>query len=233
MSKTARFFIPLAVLLLACPALAQTQYRFEVFAAADLPRDKQFEIGYPQSATTMQGTYNWSPGIRGGVRLGADDWRHWGQEFNYSYGGNAAKIVNQSNGYTFGFTAHSHQFSYNLLWYPSAFSKKKTVLPYLSAGVGGTFWQLKQATVNEALNPSQAGLGQLKNESMFAFSAGGGIRIRINSVWGFRIDARDYFSAPPRFGLPEKSDSPTAVVFPVTGVFQRLEASIAFVYFFK
>ena len=233
MYQKARFFIPLAVLLLACPALAQTQYRFEVFAAANLPQDKHFEIGYPQSSTPMKGTYQWSPGARGGVRFGADCWGHWGQDFNYSYGANATKIVNNFNGGAFGFTVHTHQFSYNLLWYPSSLDKGKKVFPYLSAGVGGTFYMLEQATVNEALDPNRAGLGKLRNESIFAFNAGGGIRFRINSVWGFRIDARDYISNPPRFGLPERSDDPTTVVFPVTGLFHQIEASIAFVYYFK
>jgi hypothetical protein len=103
----------------------------------------------------------------------------------------------------------------------------------LTAGVGGTFYQLEQATVNEALDPNRAGLGKLRNESIFAFNAGGGVRFRINSVYGFRIDARDYISNPPRFGLPERSGNPTTVVFPVTGLFHQIEVSFAFVYYFK
>lgn len=233
MFKTARFFIPLAVLFLSCSALAQTQYRFEFFAAASLPQDKQFEIGYPQSATPMKGTHQWSQGARGGVRMGADTWHHWGQDFVYSYGANATKIVNHYNGGAFGFTVHSHQFSYNLMWYPRLLDSKKKFNPYLTGGVGGTFYNLEQATINEALDPNRAGLGKLRNESIFAFNAGGGIRFRINSLYGFRIDARDYISNPPRFGLPERSDSSTTVVFPVTGKFNQLEVSFAFVYYFK
>ncbi len=234
MNKTVRFFIPLAVLLLACAAVAQerAQYRLEVFAAANVPQDKDFEMSFPQTVTPMKATHEWSPGVRGGVRLGADNWRRWGQEFNYSYGTNATKIVNHSNSGTFGFTTHSHEFSYNLLWYPTGFAKKK-VLPYLTAGLGGSFYMLRQSTINEALDPNRVGLGKLRNESVFTFNGGGGVRFRINEVYGFRIDARDYFSSPPRFGLPASSDNPSAVVFPVTGIFQRLEVSFAFVYYFK
>jgi len=233
MSKTARFLIPLAALLLACPALAQTQYRFEFFAAATLPQDKHFEIGYPQSSIPMQGTHEWSPGARGGVRMGADTWHHWGQDFVYSYGANSTRIVNHYNGGAFGFTVHSHQFAYNLMWYPRFLDSKKKVNPYFSGGVGGAFYQLSQATINEALDPNRAGLGKLRNEGIFTFNAGGGIRFRINSVYGFRIDARDYISNPPRFGLPESSTSPSTVVFPVAGKFNQIEVSFGFVYYFK
>jgi len=233
MTKTARFFIPLAVLLAASTAAAQTKYRFELFAAAGMPQDNKFEISTPQSSTPMKGTHEYSIGARGGVRFGADMWRHWGQDFDYSYGGNATKIVNHFNGGSFGFNTHSHQFSYNLLWYPRVLDPKSKVFPYLTAGVGGTFYRLRQATINEALDPARAGLGKLSNESIFAFNAGGGVRFRINDLYGFRVDVRDYLSDPPRFGLPERSDNPSAVVFPVTGIFHHMQISFGFVYYFR
>jgi hypothetical protein len=232
MNKTARFLIPLAILV-SVPAFAQTQYRFELFAALDLPQDKQFEISYPQSSVPMKGTHEYSPGARGGVRFGTDGKQRWGQEFNYSYGANASTIVNHYNGGSFSFTPRSHQFSYNVIWYPLGLGPTKSVFPYLTAGVGATFYTLSQQTVNEALDPNRAGLGKMKNESIFAFNAGGGVRFRINSIYGLRIDVRDYVSDPPRYGLPEKSDNPSQVVFPVTGKFHQIEVSIGFVYYFK
>jgi hypothetical protein len=46
------------------------------------------------------------------------------------------------------------------------------------------------------------------------------------------VDVRDYMTRPPRFGLPEKSDDPDAVVFPASGVFHQIEASFAVVFYF-
>jgi hypothetical protein len=233
MNKKARFLIPLAILLLAAPAFAQTQYRFEVYAAANMPQDKKFEISYPQSTTPMKGTYEFSPGARGGVRFGSDGKRHWGQEFDYSYGGNSTRIVNQYNGGRFAFTVRAHQFAYNVVWYPRSLDRKRKVFPYLTAGAGARFYRLSQATMNEALDPNRAGLGKLSNESIFTFNAGGGVRFRVNDVYGFRIDVRDYVSDPTRFGLPENSTNPSQVVFPVTGLLHQIEVSFAFVYYFK
>jgi hypothetical protein len=233
MKNKTRFFIPLAALLLASPALAQTKYRFEFVATANMPLSKNFEIAYPQSTVPMKGTYKFSAGARGGVRFGADMWRHWGQDFVYSYGSNAAKIQNQYNGGKFAFTPKSHEFAYNLLWYPQRLDPKKKVFPYLTAGVGTRIYKLQQATLNEALDPSRAGLGKLSNESIFTFNAGGGVRVRMNNVYGFRFEVRDNISQAPRFGLPKSSSDPRTVVFPVTGLLHQIEVSVSFIYYFR
>jgi len=49
---------------------------------------------------------------------------------------------------------------------------------------------------------------------------------------GIRLDARDYMTRTPRFGLPERSDDPGAMVFPASGVFHHIEASVGFIYYF-
>jgi hypothetical protein len=235
MKKIAGFLIPPAILMaLAMPGFAQSQYRFEVFGAASLPMDKDFEITTPQSSTSLHGTHQFSLGGRGGVRLGTDGKRgHWGQDFIYSFGTNASKIINQTTGAQFAFTTRTHQVAYNALWYPGGCRDGKNgIYPYATAGVGGTFHTLSQNTINEALDPSRAGLGKLRSENVFAVNAGGGIRVRINRVYGIRIDARDYMSRAVRYGLPKESNDPTATVFPVTGIFHQIEVSFAFVYYF-
>jgi hypothetical protein len=233
MNKTARSFLPLVVVLFSIPALASSRYRLEFFAAGNMPQEKKFEIAYPQSTVPMKGTYEWSPGARGGIRFGSDYQRHWGGDFEYSYGANATRILNHYNGGRFGFTVHSHQFSYNLIWYPRTLDSERRVFPYFSGGAGTTFYQLSPSTTNEALDPNRAGLGKLRNESIFTYNVGGGLRFRINSVWGLRLEVRDYISAPPRYGLPETSDDANQIVFPVHGQFHQIQASVAFVYYFK
>ncbi len=235
MTKIARFFIPLAVLMaVAGSAFAETKWRFEVFGAALTPLSKNFEIVPPQSTVTLSGTQQFSFGGRGGVRVGADVKGHWGQDFIYSYGSNATKIVNQSNSAQFEFTSRTHQFSYNGLWYPggNAVGKESGAFPYLTAGVGGTFHVLSQAAVNAALDPNRGGLGALHNENVLDFNAGGGVLFRMSSRFGIRIDARDFMSRAVRYGLPQASSDPNATVFPISGVFQRIEASVAFVIYF-
>ena len=235
MKRLAEFSIPLAVLLaVAMPSFAETQYRFEVFGAGSKPMKKNFEITVPQSSVPLQGTQQFSLGARGGVRLGTDGRGHWGQDFIYSYGTNPTKIVNQSNSGQFSFMSRTHQFSYNALWYPggSGVGKRSGMFPYLTAGVGGTFHTLSQSTVNEALDPNRGGLGKLHNENVFDFNAGGGVRARLNSLYGIRVDVRDYMSRAVRYGLPRTSSDPRATVFPVGGVLHRIEFSIGLVFYF-
>jgi opacity protein-like surface antigen len=233
MNKTTLFIIPLAMMaLLAGPALAQTQYRFEVFGAADIPSDNDFEITVPQSPVPIMGTHQFSPGVRGGVRLGADGQGHWGQDLIYSYGTNESKIVNHDTGASFAFTNRIHQFSYNALLYPGGADPQKRFLPYLTAGVGGTIFTLSQTAKNEALDPNRQGLGEMSNRSLLAFNAGAGAVIKLDSRYGVGLDARDTKSQPSRSGLPKASDDPAVTVFPVHGLFHQFQASVAFVCYF-
>ena len=218
-----------AALLIATPALAQWKYRFEVFGAGSMPQDKDFEITVPQTPTPINGTHEWSMGARGGVRFGAD-MGHWGQDLTYSYGSNATKIV--TPGGDFAFTNRVQQLCVNALWYPGGVGADRKAMPYLTAGVGGTFFTVPQSAVNQAMDPAIAGFGKLRNENIFAFNAGGGVSVRVNRVWGVRIDVRDNMTRAVRYGLPESSTDPNATVFPVTGIFHQLELSIAFVYYF-
>lgn len=227
-----RFIIPLvALLLLAIPAPAQWKYRFEVFGAVNAPQEKKFEITAPQSTVPLKGTQEFSLGARGGARFGADLYQgRWGQDIIYSYGANSTRIITDAG--SFGFTSRTHQIAINALWYPRSMKKKGKAFPYLTAGVGGTFFVVSQQTINEALDPNRAALGKLRSENVFAFNAGGGVRFRINEVWGVRIDARDSMSRAPRYGLPKESSDPNATVFPVGGILHQAEVSVAFVYYF-
>jgi opacity protein-like surface antigen len=232
MKTMPRFLIPLAALfLVSAPALAEVQYRFEFFGAANMPQKKDFEITVPQSTVPLQGTYEFSTGARGGVRFGADNGGHWGQDFLYSYGANAARINVAENGAPFSFTPRIHQISWNALWYPCGL-RKSMMSPFLTAGIGGTLYRVPQQAVNEALDPNRAGLGKIRSDNTYAFNAGGGVRIRVNRRYGLRIDFRDYMSKPPRYGLPKSSNDPNAVVFPVAGIFHQFELAFAFVYYF-
>jgi hypothetical protein len=225
---SAFFFITAFAFLLAAPVHAENSYRFELFGAISVPVDKDFRIGFPQATVPLKGEFTVSPGALGGVRVGVDGLGHWGQDFSYGYGANASKIVVSQNG-EFAFTSRSHQFAYNVLFYPGGLNSK-AIYPYLTAGIGGTIYTLSQESIGEGL---EAGLGKLNAHSSFAGNFGGGVRFKASKACGFRIDVRDWMTHPPRFGILESSDDPSVFVFPVTGVFHQFEASIAFVYSFQ
>ena len=161
--------------------------------------------------------------------MGADGRGHWGQDLDYSYGSIPSKIVVPPEG-LFSITNRTHQFSYNVLWYPAgAQSSKKKVFPYLTVGAGAVIFQVSKSAKNDAL---EEGLGTLQDHTTFAFNAGGGIRARINNIYGFRVDVRDVMSHPVRYGIPAESSDPSTFVFPVTGIFHQIQISVAFNYYF-
>jgi opacity protein-like surface antigen len=216
-----------SLLILAASAQAETNYRFELYGSGNLPIDKSFEVGPPQSTVPLEGEHQFSLGVRGGVRFGVDGSGHWGQDISYSYGTNATKIVVVPNG-EFAFTHRTHQFAYNAVFYPGGLRAKK-MYPYLTAGAGGTIFTLSQATINEGM---MRGLGELEPHTSFTFNFGGGVRYQFNNGCGIRVDVRDWMSHPPRYGIGAESNDPNAFVFPVEGIFQQVEFSIGFVYVF-
>jgi len=230
MKRTAFFVLPLATLLfMAAPLFSQIQYRLDLYGAGDIPLNKDFTITAPQSTTPINGTHEFSKAFRGGIRVGADGRGHWGQDLDYSYGSIPSKIVVPPNG-EFSITNRTHQFSYNVLWYPGgARGPKKKVFPYLTVGTGAVIFQVSNSAKNDAI---EAGLGTLLDHTTFAFNAGGGIRVRVNSIYGFRIDVRDVMSHPVRYGIPAESSDPATFVFPVTGIFHQIQLSVAFNYYF-
>ncbi len=232
MKRIVHFVLPLAIVMFfAIPATAQHQYRLEFFGAGNFAMDKDFEITFPQSTVAMTGNHDFLPGAAGGVRLGVDGTGHWGQDLSYSFGNNASRIINETNGATFAFTNRIHQISYNALWYPTGLGDRKWT-PFLTAGFGATLYRLGPQAINEALDPNQAGLGRVQSDNIFAFNAGAGVQFRINKVYGFRVDFRDFMTRAVRYGLPNQSEDPNATVFPVSGIFHQFQISFAFVYYF-
>ena len=217
-------FLIAAFVVVTADAPAQTRYRFELYGSENIPMDKDFEVAAPQSLIPLPGEQQFSPGARGGIRVGADGLEHWGEDFSYSYGSNTSKLVYP--GGDFAFTSRSHQFAYNLICYPAGFKSRK-VFPYVTAGVGATIFTVSEETKNEA---AMVGLGEMETHTSFTFNAGGGLRIQFSDHYGLRLDARDWMSHPPRYGIPDASDNPFAPVLPVKGVFHQFELSIAFVY---
>jgi hypothetical protein len=168
-------------------------------------------------------------GVLGGARIGIDGHRHWGQDYAYSFGVNDSKIVTPYG--SFSIRNRIHQASSNVLFYPFSL-ERHSVLPYVTAGVGATFVTIPQKTITQAMNPLHAGIGAIKSETIFAFNAGGGVRVRLNQRYGVRFDARDYMSRALNYGLPKSSSDPNQAVLPVSGVFHQLAFTFGLVVHF-
>jgi hypothetical protein len=233
MRRIARIALPAAcLLLLAAPARAEERkYRFEFFGGVSRPLDKDFEVTAPQSTFPLSGTHEFSIGARGGVRIGIDGARHWGQDYTYSYGVNASKVVNHTTGNEFSFTNRMHEASTNVLFYPVALDRS-VVQPFVTGGLGVNFVTLGQSALNEAIDPRRAGLGRLEREIVFTINAGAGVRVRMGDRYSVRVDVRDYISRALRYGLPAASSDPNAPVFPVTGAFHQLVGTLGVVIHF-
>ncbi len=230
MPKMLRILMLVAVgLAMPAGAAEEKKYRFEFFGGASVPVDKKFAIGYPQTTRQINGSHEFSPGARGGVRLGIDGARHWGQDYTFSYGSNASKIVTDKG--RFAFTNHFYEASTNVHWYPWNI-ENRNVHFFLTAGLGAMWVTINRPALQEALNPAQAGIGELKNEVKFSFNAGAGVRVRLSDRFGVRFDVRDLMSPALRYGLPESSQDPNAIVFPVENTFHQLFGSISFVIHF-
>jgi hypothetical protein len=234
MGKSLRVLAPILAVMggLILPVHAEAKekkYRFEFFGGVSIPVDKDFEIGSPQSAIVLQRTHEFSYGAQGGIRFGIDGRRYWGQDYAYSYGANASRLVTRYG--SFAFTNQFHQASSNVLFYPWSLERRHC-FPYVTAGLGATFVVLKQDAVTEASTYPNADIGPLKSETIFAFNAGVGVRFRINESIGIRLDGRDYMSRPLRYGLPKSSSDPNASVLPVASVFHQIAGTVGVVIHF-
>jgi hypothetical protein len=232
MHKTLQTLVLLVVVLaLAVPGMASTEkkYRFEFFGGASFPLDKKFQVGYPQTSQPLNGTHEFSTGARGGVRAGLDTAGHWGQDYTYSYGTNASRIITPNG--KLSFTNRFHEATSNVLFYPWNLKKTRAHF-FVTAGLGAMWVVVDQKALQQATDPAQAHIGTLSNEVKFSFNAGAGIRFRLSDRFGIRIDVRDYMSPALRYGLPASSTDPNAIVFPVEHTFHQLFGSFSFVIHF-
>lgn len=231
MRKMARVLIPLLVFVLLIPLAyaKEKKYRFELFGGGNLPVNKDFAVSYPQSVSPIKVTHEFSAGAQGGVRLGMDGHRYWGQDYSYTFSSNSSRIVTPYG--RFSFTNRFHQASSNLLFYPWTLDRRQ-FFPYVTFGIGAIFAALPQRAISEALDPLQGGIGPIKSEVLFAWNAGAGVRIRLNERFSVRLDGRDYMSRALRYGLPKTSSDPNAAVLPASGVFHQLGLTFGLVIHF-
>src|SRR2546425_5185966 len=126
-------------------AFAQSKDNMElnVFGAGSFYTKNTYEIGYPQSATPIPGELKFDAHTRFGLRLGVYTRGHWGEEFFYSFEQNGARISRGGASPTSAeLRMRIHNYGINAMYYLLE-TESHTFHPFLSAGIGGTFYDLK------------------------------------------------------------------------------------------
>jgi hypothetical protein len=215
-------------------AFAQLKDNIEinVFGGGGWYSSKDFEIGFPQSATPITGKFKLDPAWRGGVRLGVFTRGHWSQEFFYSYERNNAQFNRLTPPTSsLDLPIQVHNYGVTALYYLDE-NESNAVRPFLSIGVGGTVYRLSREAKFIATNPLEANIPDVNNSSELTMNYGFGLKTRTSGWLGFRADVRGYLGRPPSFGLARQSNDPNATVFPITGAMNNAEVSAGLVFYF-
>ena len=122
------------------------------------------------------------------------------------------------------------QFFYNTIFYIFRYDRSP-VMPFVTGGIGLEAYGLSDKARAFARDPEQGGIGELKGiDNRFAFNYGVGIKAKLASHFGVRVDFRHIFSDVPSYGLPKESPNPTQTILPAQGKLQNYEASVGIYY---
>jgi hypothetical protein len=199
------------------------------FGAGSVYSTNTFQIGFPQSAVPVGGKLKFDSHARLGIRGTFYSRGHWGEEVFYSFEPNTVHINRGLS--NVDLKLQLHNYGANALYYLVE-TESHTLLPFLSAGVGGTFYRFTPQSFLYAKNPAGANLPDLDNSNELAFNYGFGFKTRSTGPIGVRIDLRDFMGRSPSFGLARHSDDPTATVLPASGVLHNGEFSVGLVFYF-
>jgi Outer membrane protein beta-barrel domain len=234
------FAVPLfglCLLLLSSNAFAQwgdywgEDYELNVFGAFSMYTKASYTIGFPQLNVPTPGQVTFDNKVRYGARLGVYTRGHWGQEFFYSYEPNVFSIAQRGQP-TDNLHLNIHNYGINALYYLVE-SETHTVQPFLSAGIGGTYYQLTEESLLFLRDPNGGNRPDMNNTNLLAFNFGFGFKTRSNGHFGVRMDVRDFITPNPRFGLVRSSNNPAAEVLPTTGALNNGEFSAGVVFYFQ
>jgi len=203
-----------------------------VFGSGSAYSRNHYVIGYPQSATPIPGEIKLDTSPRFGVRLGVYTAGHWGEEFFYSFEPNTLTISQGgASPKSTDLRLRIHNYGINALYYLVE-SESHAFQPFLSAGLGGTAYQIRQESLVALRDPSRGNLRDIDNSNELAFNYGIGFKARLSGWFGVRLDARHYLGRTPSFGLARESSNPAATVLPATGVLHNPELSAGFTFYF-
>jgi opacity protein-like surface antigen len=201
-----------------------------VFGAGSFYIKNNYLVGFPQLSTPVPGHQRFDSAGRFGVRLGVYTHGRWGEEFYYSFENNTMTITGPPSPNTTDVRLRISQYGVNALYYLND-TETHVFQPFLSAGLGGSLYQIRQESLVELRSPS-TNLHDMNNSNELAFNWGIGFKTHSNGWLGFRIDVRDFIGRAPSFGLARQSIDPRAVVLPASGALNNAEASAGLSFYF-
>lgn len=172
----------LALAVLAVPAVAPGQVaEFSFSAGQSLLRNNKLtefptDTGEPVDVKLKDG-------YRFGFRVTLNNWRFLGHEFGYAYNRTQLSFQTQPEQ---DFGTAIHQGFYNMLVY--ATPEGARVRPFAAGGVHFSNF------IYPGLSVTSGG-----GETKFGFNYGGGIKVRVSSLFMLRFDVRQYQSPKPDF----------------------------------
>jgi hypothetical protein len=202
-----------------------------IFGAGSIYSKNTYVIGYPQAITSIPGETKFDTRGRFGVRFGVYTRGRWGEEFFYSVQPNTVHISQGGTApKTTDVKVRISNYGVNALYYLQE-TETHAFQPFLSAGLGGGLYQIRQSSAVFLQNPAGGNLQDMNNSNELVFNYGFGFKTHSTGWFGVRFDVRDYFGRTPSFGLARHSTDPTAEVLPV-GSLHNAEASVGVVFYF-
>jgi len=104
--------------------------------------------------------------------------------------------------------------------------------PYLEAGVGGVTFSPDSSAIDHARDPivnSSFYSARLDQDTRFQINYGGGLKWHLTDHWGFRLDARGFWSHNPTYNLP--TDPTNGIYIPSGYSLNGFQATIGPVFF--
>ena len=119
-----------------------------------------------------------------GFRLCLNSYRFMGHEFGYGYNRTTWSLSTPGSAVTAEQGSAIHRGFYNFLLYP--LPEGAPVRPY---GTGGVHF-------NNYIFPGYS-VSQGGGSTKFGLNYGGGVKVRLTSMWGIRLDVRQYWNGKP------------------------------------
>lgn len=150
-------------------------------------------IGTPLAFGGTSSDYSLASDWRFSFRFDFNQGEHFGHEIQYAYNRTALKDNIPGQQSSTGMAIH--QGGYNFLYYILTKSDSK-VRPFATAGV----------QFDDFVPPGASGAyGGGSNK--FGANFGAGVKIHLHGIWAARLDAREYVTGKPSFGLAMNTGS--------------------------
>ena len=156
-----------------------------------------------------------------------------GTEQSFTYSQNDLRFHQNFGGVLQSLTLSQHiwQFQESLLVYTAP--KTHWLRPYFSVGFGLASYRPTDEAKNLLAEPLTASLGgqNFQNDTRFAFTYGGGLKLRLSNHIGLRAGVVGLISREPHYGLAQTALAPQLTI-PSEGILEGLQADFGVSFIF-